>query len=118
MPVDGGEGGNLGEPKLPGGGCVGVHPIADGFGCVGGGGGVWWMGCWAGRAKIGGGGGGSGGLRGVLTANPIGPMGLPNCSLCGNMIVVTCWITCLKSYSLSNLDVKLKNQVDAQWTTW
>ena len=38
------------------------------------------MGCCAGRAKIGGGGGGSGGLRGVLTANPIGPMGLPNCS--------------------------------------
>ena len=44
-PVGGGEGGNVGEPKLPGGGCVGVHPIADGLGCVGGGGGVWWMGC-------------------------------------------------------------------------
>ena len=32
--------------------------------------------------------GGSGGLRGVLTANPIGPMGLPNCSLLGNMMIV------------------------------
>ena len=42
-PVDGGEGGKVGEPKLPAGGCVGVHPTADGRGCVGGGGGggVW-----------------------------------------------------------------------------
>ena len=46
------------------------------------------MKCWAGRAWIGGGGGGSGAWRGVLTANPIGPMGLPNCSLLGNMIAV------------------------------
>ena len=28
-PVDGGEGGKLGVPKLPGGGCVGVHPVKD-----------------------------------------------------------------------------------------
>ena len=40
-----------------------------------------------GRAKIGGGGGGSGGLCTVLIANPIGPMGLPNCSLFGNMFL-------------------------------
>ena len=32
-------------PKLPGGGCVGVHPVKDAWGCVvgcvGGGGGDW-----------------------------------------------------------------------------
>ena len=55
------------------------------------------MGCCAGRAKIGGGGGGSGGLRSVLTANPIGPMGLPNCSLLRNMMIVACWITVFAS---------------------
>ena len=37
----GGEGGKVGEQKLPGGGCVGVHPATDGGGCVGGGGGDW-----------------------------------------------------------------------------
>ena len=62
-----------------------------------------------GRAKIGGGGGGRGGLRGVLTANPIGPTGLPNCSLLGNMVIVASWITVFNAYSLSNLDVKLKD---------
>ena len=61
------------------------------------------MGCCAGRAKIGGGGGGSGGLRGVLTANPIGPMGLPNCSLLGNMMIVADWITLFGFKSLSSL---------------
>ena len=75
------------------------------------------MGCCAGRAKIGGGGGGSGGLRGVLTANPIGPMGLPNCSLLGNMMIVACWITVFYAYSLSNLDVRLKDLPDAQRAT-
>ena len=65
---------------------------------------MWCMGCCAGRAKIGGGGGGSGGLRGVLTANPIGPMGLPNCSLLGNMMIVAFWITVFGVNCLSNLD--------------
>ena len=65
---------------------------------------MWWVGCCAGRAKIGGGGGGSGGLCGVLTANPIGPMGLPNCSLLGNMMIVAYWITVFGSNGLSNLD--------------
>ena len=38
MPADCGVGGKVGDPKLPGGGCVGVHPTADGVDWVGGGG--------------------------------------------------------------------------------
>ena len=67
--------------------------------------------------QIGGGGGGSGGLRGVLTANPIGPMGLPNCSLLRNMMIVAYWITVFGFNCLSNLDKIFENHQDAKRST-
>ena len=41
---------------------------------------------WVRWQKLGGGGGGGGVMCVMLTANPIGPMGLVNCPLFGNMI--------------------------------
>ena len=96
---DGGWGGNVLGQKLPGGGCVGGHATAGDFGVVRRGfdcgNGCEGAGCE--MAKMGGGGGGGGGVVCVmLIANPIGPMGLVNCPLFGNMIK-----NC--SYLLSNV---------------